>query len=80
MEWKELWGVEIEGSKSVALRISVSESEDTATKILSIRKWIRRGTESHPTKDGFAIQVTPATLDQLIRALEAAREYVSESE
>ena len=80
MEWKELWGVEIEGSKSVALRISVSESEDTATKILSIRKWIRRGTESYPTKDGFAIQVTPATLDQLTRALEAAREYVSESE
>jgi hypothetical protein len=66
VEWKDLWGVEIEGSKSVALRISVSESEDTATKILSIRKWIRRGTESHPTKD--------------IRALEAAREYVSESE
>jgi hypothetical protein len=80
VEWKDLWGVEIEGSKSVALRISVSESEDTATKILSIRKWIRRGTESPPTKDGFAIQVTPATLDQLIRALEAAREYVSESE
>ena len=80
MEWKELWGVEIESSKSVALRISVSEREDTATEILSIRKWIRRGTENHPTKDGFAIKVTSATLDQLITALEAAREYVRESE
>jgi hypothetical protein len=80
MEWKELWGVEIESSKSVALRISVSQMEDSETKVLSIRKWIRRGTESYPTKDGFAIQVTPAALDQLIRALEAAKDYVSESE
>ncbi len=80
MEWKELWGVEIESSKSVALRVSVSQREDTATKVLSIRKWIRRGTESYPTKDGFAIQVTPDALDQLIRALEAAKDYVSESE
>lgn len=80
MEWKELWGVEIESSKSVALRISVSEREDTGTKILSIRKWIRRGTESYPTKDGFAIQVTPATLNQLTKTLEVAKEYVSESE
>ena len=79
MEWKELWSVEIESSKSVALRISVSEREDTG-KILGIRKWIRRGTESYPTKDGFAIQVAPATLNQLIRTLEAAKEYVSESE
>jgi hypothetical protein len=45
MEWKELWAVEIESSKSVALRISVSEREDTMTKVLGIRKWIRRGTE-----------------------------------
>ncbi|HYC20855.1 MAG TPA: hypothetical protein VEF35_09665 [Candidatus Bathyarchaeia archaeon] len=80
MEWKELWGAEIETSKSVALRISVSQREDTATKVFGIRKWIRRGTESHPTKDGFAIQVTPAALDQLIRALEAAKDYVNESE
>lgn len=80
MEWKELWGVEIESSKSVALRISVSQREDTATKVLSIRKWIRRGTESYPTKDGFAIQVTPVALDQLMKALEAAKDYVSESE
>ena len=80
MEWKELWGVEIESSKSVALRISVSQREDTETKVLSIRKWIRRGTESYPTKDGFAIEVMPAALDQLIRALEAAKDYVSESE
>jgi hypothetical protein len=80
MEWKELWGVEIEGSKSVALRISVSQREDTATKVLGIRKWIRRGTKRYPTKDGFAIQITPAALDQLIRALEAAKDYVSESE
>jgi hypothetical protein len=80
MEWKELWGVEIEGSKSVALRISVSQREDTATEVLGIRKWIRRGTERYPTKDGFAIQITPAALDQLIRALEAAKDYVSESE
>jgi len=80
VEWKELWGVEIESSKSVALRISVSEREDTGTKILSIRKWIRRGTESYPTKDGFAIQVTPATLNQLTKTLEVAKEYVSESE
>jgi hypothetical protein len=80
VEWKELWSVEVESSKSVALRISVSEREDTATKILSIRKWIRRGTETYPTKDGFAIQLTPGTLDQLMRALEAAREYAGESE
>ena len=80
MEWKELWGVEIESSKSVALRISVSQREDTAIKVLSIRKWIRRGTESYPTKDGFAIQVTHAALDQLIRALEAAKDYMRESE
>lgn len=80
MEWKELWGVEIESSKSVALRVSVSQREDTATKVLSIRKWIRRGTESYPTKDGFAIQVTPDALDQLTRALEAAKDYVSGSE
>ena len=80
MEWKELWGAEIETSKSVALRISVSQREDTATKVLGIRKWIRRGTESHPTKDGFAIQVTPDALDQLIRALEAAKDYVMASD
>jgi len=79
MEWKELWSMEIESSKSVALRISVSEREDTGTRILSIRKWIRRGTESYPTKDGFAIQVTLETLDQLITALETARQHVSEN-
>jgi len=79
MEWKELWGVEIESSKSVALRINVSEREDTGTKILSIRKWIRRGTESYPTKDGFAIQVTLETLDQLITALETAREHLTKA-
>ena len=79
MEWKELWSMEIESSKSVALRISVSEREDTGTRILSIRKWIRRGTESYPTKDGFAIQVTLETLDQLITALGTARQHVSEN-
>lgn len=79
MQWKELWGVEVESSKSVSLRISISEGEDTA-KVLGIRKWVQRGTEKYPTKDGFAIQVTRATLDQLIKALEAARDYASESE
>lgn len=79
MKWKELWGVEIESSKSVSLRISISEGEDTA-KVLGIRKWVQRGTEKYPTKDGFAIQVTRATIDQLVEALEAARDYASESE
>jgi hypothetical protein len=79
MKWEELWGVEVESSKSVSLRISISEGEDTA-KVLGIRKWVQRGTEKYPTKDGFGIQVTRATLDQLIKALEAARDYISESE
>lgn len=79
MKWKELWGVEVEGSKSVSLRISISEGEDTA-QVLGIRKWVQRGTEKYPTKDGFAIQVTRATIDQLINALEAARDYASEGE
>jgi hypothetical protein len=79
MDWKELWGVEVGSSKSVSLRISISEGEDTA-KVLGIRKWVQRGTEKYPTKDGFGIQVTRATLDQLIKALEAARDYTSESE
>ena len=79
MEWKELWGVEVESSKSVSLKISVSEGED-AVKVLGIRKWVQRGTEKYPTKDGFAIQLTRATLDQLIKALEEARDYTSESE
>ena len=79
MKWKELWGVEEEGSKSVSLRISISEGEDTA-QVLGIRKWVQRGTEKYPTKDGFAIQVTRATIDQLINALEAARDYASEGE
>jgi hypothetical protein len=79
MEWKELWGLEIESSKSVSLKISVSEGED-AVKVLGIRKWVQRGTEKYPTKDGFAIQLTHATLNKLIEALEAARDYASESE
>jgi len=79
MKWKELWGVDLESSKSVSLRISISEGEDNA-KVLGIRKWVQRGTEKYPTKDGFAIQVTRATLDQLVEALEAARDYASESE
>ncbi|MGA3359085.1 MAG: hypothetical protein ABSC87_02620 [Halobacteriota archaeon] len=79
MKWKELWGVEVESSKSVSLRISISEGEDTA-QVLGIRKWVQRGTEKYPTKDGFAIQVTRATIDQLINALEAARDYASEGE
>jgi hypothetical protein len=79
MKWEELWGVEVESSKSVSLRISISEGEDTA-KVLGIRKWVQRGTEKYPTKDGFAIQVTRSTLDQLIKALEAARDYASVSE
>jgi hypothetical protein len=79
MEWKELWGVEVESSKSVSLKISVSEGED-AVKVLGIRKWVQRGSERYPTKDGFAIQLTRATLDELIKALEAARAYTSESE
>jgi len=74
IEWKELWGVEIESSNSVALRISVSQWEDAATKRLSIRKRIRRADESYPTKDGFALQVTPEALNRLIRALEAAKD------
>jgi hypothetical protein len=79
VKWKELWGVEVESSKSVSLRISISEGEDTA-QVLGIRKWVQRGTEKYPTKDGFAIQVTRATIDQLINALEAARDYASEGE
>jgi hypothetical protein len=79
VKWKELWGVEVEGSKSVSLRISISEGEDTA-QVLGIRKWVQRGTEKYPTKDGFAIPVTRATIDQLINALEAARDYASEGE
>jgi len=79
VKWKELWGVEVEGSKSVSLRISISEGEDIA-QVLGIRKWVQRGTEKYPTKDGFAIQVTRATIDQLINALEAARDYASEGE
>jgi hypothetical protein len=79
MEWKELWGVEIESSKSVSLKISISEGEDDV-KVLGIRKWLQRGTEKYPTKDGFAIQLTRATLDQLIEALESARAYTSDSE
>ena len=79
MKWKELWGVEVESSKSVSLRISISEGEDTA-QVLGIRKWVQRGTEKYPTEDGFAIQVTRATIDQLINALEAARDYASEGE
>ena len=79
MEWKELWGVEVESSKSVSLKISVSEGED-AIKVLGIRKWVQRGTEKYPSKDGFAIQLTHATLDQLIEALESARDYTSDSE
>lgn len=79
MEWKELWGVEVESSKSVSLKISISEEEDDV-KVLGIRKWLQRGTEKYPTKDGFAIQLTRATLDQLIEALESARDYTSDSE
>jgi hypothetical protein len=79
MKWKELWGVELESSKSVSLRVIISEGEDTA-KVLGIRKWVQRGADKYPTKDGFAIQVTRATLDQLIKALETARDYASESE
>ena len=79
MEWKELWGGEIESSKSVSLKISISEGEDDV-KVLGIRKWLQRGTEKYPTKDGFAIQLTRATLDQLIEALESARAYTSDSE
>jgi hypothetical protein len=79
MQWNELWGVEVESSKSVSLKISVSEGED-AVKVLGIRKWVQRGTEKYPTKDGFAVQLTRATLDQLINALEDARDYTSESE
>lgn len=79
MNWKELWGVEVESSKSVSLKISISEGEYTA-QVLGIRKWVQRGTEKYPTKDGFAIQVTRATIDQLINALEAARDYASEGE
>ena len=79
MRWKELWGVEVESSKSVSLRISVAEGEDTAN-VLSIRKWVQRGAEKYPTKDGFAIQVTSATLDELINALETARHYLIETD
>jgi hypothetical protein len=79
VKWKELWGVEVEGSKSVSLRISISEGEDTA-QVLGIRKWVQRGTEKYPTKYSFAIPVTRATIDQLINALEAARDYASEGE
>jgi hypothetical protein len=78
MKWTELWGVEVESSKSVSLKISVSEGEDTA-KVLGIRKWVQRGSDKYPTKDGFAIQLTRATLEQLISALETARDYASES-
>jgi len=79
VKWKELWGFEVESSKSVSLRISITEGEDTG-QVLGIRKWVQRGTEKYPTKDGFAIQVTRETLDQLIKALEAAKDYASEGE
>jgi hypothetical protein len=79
MEWKELWGVEVESSRSVSLKISISEGADDV-KVLGIRKWLQRGSEKYPTKDGFAIQLTRATLDQLIDALESARDYTNESE
>jgi hypothetical protein len=79
VKWKELWGVEVESSKSVSLRISVSEGEDTAN-VLSIRKWVQRGAEKYPTKDGFAIQVTSVTLNELIKALETARDYIVETD
>jgi hypothetical protein len=77
VKWKELWGVEVESSKSVSLRISISEGEDTAN-VLGIRKWVQRGAEKYPTKDGFAIQITSATLNELIKALETVRDYVIE--
>ena len=79
MEWKELWGVEVESSRSISLKISISEGADDV-KVLGIRKWLQRGSEKYPTKDGFAIQLTRATLDQLIDALESARDYTNESE
>ena len=68
MIWKEMWSQDIESSKSVSLRVSISEAEDGA-KILGIRRWIRRGDEKIPTKDGFAVQLTNEIVDKLIEAL-----------
>ncbi len=68
MMWKEIWSRDIESSKSVSLRVSVSEAENGA-KIFGIRRWIQRGDEKIPTKDGFAVQLTTDTVDKLIEAL-----------
>lgn len=72
MMWKEIWSQDIESSKSVSLRVSVSEAED-GTKIFGIRRWIQRGDEKIPTKDGFAVQLTTDTVDKLIEALKEVK-------
>jgi hypothetical protein len=72
MIWKEIWSQDIESSKSVLLRVSISEAEDGA-KILGIRRWIQRGDEKIPTKDGFAVQLTSEIVDKLIEALNNAK-------
>jgi len=66
--WKEIWSQDIESSKSVSLRVNVSEAEDGA-KIFGIRRWIQRGDEKIPTKDGFAVKLTSEVVDKLIEAL-----------
>jgi len=78
MAWKELWSAEIASSKSVSVKISISETED-AGKILGVRKWIQRGAEKYPAKDGFAVQFTREMLDQLISALEETRAYAGKN-
>jgi F0F1-type ATP synthase alpha subunit len=72
MMWKEIWSRDIESSKSVSLRVSVSEAENGA-KIFGIRRWIQRGDEKIPTKDGFAVQLTTDTVDKLIEALKEVK-------
>ncbi|HXY87079.1 MAG TPA: hypothetical protein VEG44_01425 [Candidatus Acidoferrales bacterium] len=68
MKWKEIWSQDIESSKSVSLRVSVSEAEDGA-KVFGIRRWIQRGDEKIPTKDGFAVQLTNEIVEKLIEVL-----------
>jgi hypothetical protein len=72
MMWNEIWSRDIESSKSVSLRVSVSEAENGA-KIFGIRRWIQRGDEKIPTKDGFAVQLTTDTVDKLIEALKEVK-------
>ena len=69
MAWTELKSAEVQTSKGVTLRVTVSESPKGA-KVVGIRKWIQRnGAEPIPTKDGFAVTLADDTVSLLIDAL-----------